>query len=510
MKTRFFLTLITFFISGVIFSQIPITAYNIINKVPVTSTNNANGWFDPSAPYSSSTNYSMFYGRVDGTTAGINRSVESFLIGSDTYTAVPSSPGKPFDTLIVKRIDNANATGRRVTSLYETGSFDGGSNSLYLQPGYSATMEDLINTQNINSGSDNTFDNTGSTNNNIERIDMIFRTGISASSIADLDKTGVLINERNGNDDFKIAAITGIDAANNVTSYGPLITINSGSWGNVGPSITTVVMAKEESDAFLRPKQDIGAQTISGVFVRLSTLGVSPGVFIRGISLFPGDVGTDLVNLSDAILTTSGADGGLDLMSGSGFYRELNTLVVLPLNFSDFSATPIYNDAIQLNWTSYADKFQNGNFVAERSANGTDWHVLGEVKERNQLPAKEEYKLIDHNPLSGDNFYRIKHIDFEGNISLSKTIRINKVRTQDKVEMTHPLGSNYLVINTGNYEGRFIIRIVSMNGRLLSSERIKKGKFTTFQYYLGKNVSQSFIVNIINKGKPLLKEVVVK
>ena len=33
---------------------------------------------------------------------------------------------------------------------------------------------------------------------------------------------------------------------NNVTSYGPLITINSGSWGNVGPSISTVVMAKEE------------------------------------------------------------------------------------------------------------------------------------------------------------------------------------------------------------------------------------------------------------------------
>ena len=185
MKTRLLLTPFSFFlVSGIIFSQIPITSYTIINKVPVTSSNNANGWFDPSAPYSSSTNYSLFYGRVDGTTAGINRSVESFLIGTDTYTAVPSSPGKPFDTLIVKRIDNANATGRRVTSLYETGSFDGGSNSLYLQPGYSATMEDLINTQNINSGSDNTFDNTGSTNNNIERIDMIFRTGISASTIS--------------------------------------------------------------------------------------------------------------------------------------------------------------------------------------------------------------------------------------------------------------------------------------------------------------------------------------
>lgn len=490
--------------------QIPISTYNIINKVPIASSNSADGWFDPEAPYSSSTTYSLFYGKVNGTTNGISRSVESFIIGPDTYTAVPSSPGKPFDTLIIKRIDNANATGRRVTSLFETGSFNGGSNELYLQPTYAETMEGLINTQNINSGSDNTFDNTGSTNNNIERIDMIFKTGISATSLADLDKVGVLINERGGNDDFTIAAITGIDASNNVTSYGPLITINASSWGTVGPSISTVVMAKEELDLFLRPKQDISPQTISGVFVRLSTLGVSPGSYIKGISLFPGDVGTDLIGLSDAILTTGGSNGGLDLMSGSGFYRDINTMVILPLNFSEFSAQLVHNNAIQLNWISQADKFQNGKFKIERSANGNSWIELGEVIEKNYSPAHEEYEFIDVNPLPGDNFYRIKHIDFKETPSLTRTIRINNINVIDKIEMSHPAGSNYLLINTGNFEGKFIIRIISMNGRIVSNQKVNNGKHTTFQYKLKRNVGTSFIVNIINKGKPVLKEVVIR
>ena len=510
MKPKLFCTSFLFFISAITYSQIPLTSYTIINKTPIASSNNAAGWFDPSAPYSSGTNYSLFYGKTDGTTNGISRSVESFLIGTDTYTAVPSSPGKPFDTLIIKRIDNTNASGRRVTSLFETGSFNGGLNELYLQPTYAETMEDLINTQNINSGSDNTFDNTGSTNNNIERIDMIFRTGISANTLADLDKTGVLINERGGNDDFKIAAITGIDASNNVTSYGPLITINASSWGTVGPSISTVVMAKEEADLFLRPKQDISSQTISGVFVRLSTLGVNPGVFIRGISLFPGDVGTQLITLSDAILTTGGSDGGLDLMSGSGFYREVNTMVLLPLGFSEFSAKPLYNDAIQLNWVSQTDKFQNGNFKVERSNNGSNWIVIGEVAEKNLNPANEDYQFIDQNPSQGDNFYRIQHIDINGKTSISKTIRINIINPNDKVKMTHPAGSDYLLINTGIYKGKFTIHILDMNGRLISSERIRSDAHTTFQYKWKGNIVGAFIVNIVHKGLPVLKEVTVQ
>ena len=118
--------------------------------------------------------------------------------------------------------------------------------------------------------------------------------------------------------------------------------------------------------------------------------------------------------------------------------------------------------------------------------------------------------LLMVTPMSGDNFYRIKHIDFKGIPSLSKTIRINNVNTVDKVEMFHPAGSDYLMINTGNFEGKFIIRIISMNGRIVSTQKVNNGKHTSFQYRLKRNTGSSFVVSIINKGKPVLKEVVIR
>ncbi len=115
------------------------------------------------------------------------------------------------------------------------------------------------------------------------------------------------------------------------------------------------------TDANLRAKQDIGSQTISGVFISFSSLGIAAGTTIYGISLFPADVtaGMDLTGLTNVPSNTdAGANGGLDMMAGGGYFQ--GSTVALSGN--------IYNDVNGL-----GDAIVNG--TATGSPGGTQLYV---------------------------------------------------------------------------------------------------------------------------------------
>lgn len=487
------------------YSQVPISSYTIVDDISTQNNNTALGW-NSSGTYNDGTTFSMFYGSVNSTTGAFSRRVTGFSISSGvsmgSYLPVSIEFGKPFDTVLVKRINNLRVTGRRVNSLYEIGSFDGGTNSLYLQPDYFTNMEDLINHKILNIGSDNTFSNNASTENNIERIDLIFSKGVGAAS-ADLDKIGMLINERGGNDNFKIAAITGIGPGFTVTSLGPLIPVSSSDWGNVGPDIVTVVMSKEEADPFLRPKQDLSSQNISGVFVSLQSMGISANTLILGVSLFANDVSAtdDLVGLSGFDTDTNGgSNGGLDLMAGGGFFRESSTLVLLPLKFTHFSGKVDHRNNIILNWSIATDNFEYGKFIVEKSMDGITWNSIADIPEINSGLNIQEYSFTDNQILSNRNIYRIKYINQNNKITYSNAIFIKTEIWKDKIKMYHSPGSDLFTINHNMDAGFYKIGVFDMMGRTLQSENLFLEKNTVSQHYFKTFASGMNVIRIIGKN----------
>ncbi len=495
--------------------QVPVSSYVIAENPPASSAHVVAGWTEASSPYSSSETYNVLYGRTDVITTGLDRSVTSFIIASGpssgTFIPILYSTDKPFDTVIVKRIDNATATGRRVNALYEIGSFTSVSNSLYLQPSYSATMEDLVNTRFINIGSDNTFVNDAATTNNIERFDMIFSKGIGAAT-ADLSKVGILINERGGNDYFKIAAIKGIDSSKNVTALGNLISVTPSDWGNSLTSINTVVMSKEESDLYLRPKQDISSQPISGVFISLLQLGISGDSLIKGVSLFPNDVtaANDLIGLSDVSTTTSGgAVGGLDLMAGGGFFREDNTLFILPVQFISFTGRLINDQQARLNWIAYNDDIDPGKYFIERSQNGSAWTTIGQVDAISQNGTQVNYSFTDYGHLASINYYRIQYKSLDGRMNFTKTIGIVSGKKEEARLYYNP-GSGNAFIHTGNYGGQFTIQLYDLAGRLISDHKYQQGPQSLIEYDVNGIPNGLFILHVLNDQKRILGQKLLK
>ena len=290
---------------------------------------------DNGTNYYTNTEFNVNFGKENAGANGFNRVISSFQVDGRTY--VRGEQGNtPFTKVVLKRIDNSVA-GNKATAFFEVAE-DPANNTLYLAPDYVNEVEGLINSYVFNRGSDNVFSNNGQTHNNVERIDLIFENGIKAPSNATmLNRSGILIMERGGNDSFKFALIKSLSGGGDkqVTGLGDLKTADkTTAWGGTDASFKSVVFQRDGGESGnLKPSQLLGAQTVYGTFISLQDLGVGADEMFYGISLFANDVtstgdGQNLVDLSAGFPTeTDGtSDGGLDFMAGGGFFMLANNV----------------------------------------------------------------------------------------------------------------------------------------------------------------------------------------
>lgn len=248
---------------------------------------------------------------------GTNIRLNGFKVGTQDYSIL-----KLVDEVRFQRVDNNQVKGQRHIYFLEKGS----SNSI----GSSAisTMEDAVRSNFINGGTDNVFANSGGVNlNNIERVDFIIKSGLIVKPEYAND-AGFLLLERGGNDPFKIAPITGIDANGNPSSFGNLISVPVTTWGSSNLNILTNVFQNQSNWNAPRLTGDIGSQNIKGVFISIASLGIASNQTVYGYAVFPGDISStsDLAGLSNFPQTTSAdsGQGGLDLISSGGLFIPKN------------------------------------------------------------------------------------------------------------------------------------------------------------------------------------------
>ena len=388
--------------------------------------------------------------------------LSAFQIGTNNYNLIELA-----DRVEFRRQDNANVTGERQLLFFETS----GNNNNQMRSSYTNTMAGAMLGNVINRGIDNAFSNdTSVASNNIERIDYIVAAGLALPS-GSQDNIGFLILERGGNDPFKIAAITELDANGDPSQFGPLITVTQNTWGGSGFNIRSAVMRREESEPQFRPSHIVPSQSISGIYVSISSLITTPNQTIYGYAIFPNDItvtaSDDLVNLTNFPTDTSGASGqgGLDLIAGGGIfmldslrnisgtlYQDVNEDGIfntgeqtLPANITvqliDSNNTVIASANTNANGEYSFIGIANGNYTIQVDTNDPNIPTGQTLGTANNLPIN-----VSGNNITGQNFGFNQAIANNPNIILVKRITaINSTSYTDLIDGVDDINSpNYV------------------------------------------------------------------
>jgi hypothetical protein len=147
------------------------------------------------------------------------------------------------------------------------------------------------------------------------------------------------------------------------------------------------------------------------------------------------------------------------------------TLSLLPVSIEALTAT-LRNKAVEINW-AISSNSNPETFNVERSANGSSFIAIGEVKSNNNS-AVVDYSYTDANPLSGTSYYRLKITDLTGVITYSKIVSVQSTTVaDDKVEIyPNVITGNDFQLRAHRNIKNATVAISDLSGRIIVKQNI--------------------------------------
>lgn len=170
--------------------------------------------------------------------------------------------------------------------------------------------------------------------------------------------------------------------------------------------------------------QAIHGGNLSG-YVHFKTVGSS---YDPVTDLYPGGVwgSIELANNTDNLVTTNGTNyveyQGITSFSGGSIvvgvtpFNPTPDQILLPVELESFTAEKQGDREVMLDWATNQNESLD-YFVIERSKDAIDFQAIGEVTASNA--SADTYDFLDDAPHNGVNYYRLKIMEKDGQISYS-------------------------------------------------------------------------------------------
>jgi len=146
------------------------------------------------------------------------------------------------------------------------------------------------------------------------------------------------------------------------------------------------------------------------------------------------------------------------------------TSTTLPVEMVSFGAMP-YKDQVKIYWATASEQ-NSQEFIIEKTRNGIDFTEVAHVKAAGNSTQLINYKAFDNSPRAGNNYYRIKQVDYNGEFTYTKLVAAKfSVTPADLNIVPNPAKDKSLIIfNTaGNYTAE--IKVNNMEGKNILSRQ---------------------------------------
>lgn len=215
--------------------------------------------------------------------------------------------------------------------------------------------------------------------------------------------------------------------------------------------------------------------------------------------------------------------GDLEVTSGIGMVGPIpnqktfspwvlitNLTFPLSIDLLDFTAKKSGNN-VDVNWITASEK-NNAYFIVERSAGDVskDFIAIGKVTSKGDIAEKNYYKIIDTEPLTGVNYYRLKIVDKDRSFEYSEVEAVNFYRENADLRIIpNPTEGNFHINFVSTSIGKYKIEIFSVLEQLVYQKDIRAVKGRN-DVELSPMLSNGiYLVRLVGNGKMMTKKLVV-
>jgi len=188
-------------------------------------------------------------------------------------------------------------------------------------------------------------------------------------------------------------------------------------------------------------------------------------------------------------------------LANTGTNFTAHVMVPLPLTLLQFTATKQSNTSI-LQWQTGQEQ-NTRDFTIQRSSDGSNYADLGTVAAAGTSNTKRYYNYTDIAPLEGNNYYRLKQRDLDGQFTYSPVRVLAFTMAGNLIWYTTGTNAAEVRLHNGNNE---LYTIIDMAGNTLRTARLSSGVASIAQLPSG----VYFVKVVTNAGNELTVKVLLK
>ncbi|MDF2448719.1 MAG: hypothetical protein K0R26_1223 [Bacteroidota bacterium] len=155
----------------------------------------------------------------------------------------------------------------------------------------------------------------------------------------------------------------------------------------------------------------------------------------------------------------------ITLSQSPGATATTNCAIILPVELLYFNAVLNDNEEVQLTWATESEH-NNDYFEVEKSADATNWMLVGKIVSEGNSVNQTTYSIIDKNPLKSLSYYRLKQVDLDNTFIYSHIVSVDLTKGIEQIMNVRPNPSKGLIyydyISTSN--GLIEIEAVDFTG----------------------------------------------
>ena len=175
-----------------------------------------------------------------------------------------------------------------------------------------------------------------------------------------------------------------------------------------------------------------------------------------------------------------------------------NLSAILPVELNYFDAEKKQNTVL-LKWQTLSEN-NNASFIIERSVDGWRFEAIGQINGAGTTSEAMDYSFEDNKPGVGDNYYRLRQIDFDATETVSKllvisfestlfeSVRISPNPAIDRVTVSHP-----------SIHGTINLQLFNLYGQSIPVHYVVNENYTNFSLPANLTTGQYFIKIMYNK-----------